>query len=145
MLKLKDLARGGRAKPIDWLAGVFTLLASAALAGLGWFRPDMMHMPRIVPVIFGVIGMRLACVEMLSFVRKPKERMFWWYTHLGNFIGSYIAAWSAFSVTAIAAVAGQHMILWLWPTLVGVPAILVTTAYYKRKFSVRRPVAAVPA
>ncbi len=144
VLKLKDLARGGRAKPIDWVAGVLTFFTSAALAGLGWFRPDIMHMPRIVPVIFGILGMRLAVVEMHSFVRKPKEKMFWWYTHLGNFIGSYIAAWSAFSVTAIASVAGQHLILWLWPTLVGVPAILATTVYYKRRFSIRRT-SAVPA
>ncbi len=139
VLKLKGLARGGSAKPIDWFAGVLTFATSALLAGLGWFRPDIMHMPRIVPVIFGLIGMRLAFVEMRSFVRKPKEKLFWWYTHLGNFIGSYIAAWSAFSVTAIAAIAGQHVLLWLWPTLVGVPAIIATTAYYQRKFNAPVP------
>ena len=142
VLKLKDLSRGGRAKPVDWFAGIVTFCSSAALAGLGWFRPDLMHMPRVVPLIFGLLGMRLAFVQLLSFVRKPRERMFWWYTHLGNFIGSYIAAWSAFSVTAIAAVAGQHVILWLWPTLVGVPAIVLTTAYYQRRFGSRRPAAA---
>ena len=138
VLKLKDLAHGGRAKPIDWSAGVFTFATSAALAGLGWFRPDVMHMPRIVPVLFGVLGMRLAWKEMHSFVRKPTEKMFWWYTHLGNFIGSYIAAWSAFSVTVVAGLTGPPVILWVWPTLVGVPAIVATTAYYKRRFSARR-------
>jgi hypothetical protein len=29
------------------------------------------------------------------------------------------------------------MILWLWPTIVGVPAIVLTTMYYKRKFAPR--------
>ncbi len=137
VLKLKDLARGGRAKAIDWFAGIFTFTASALLAGLGWFRPDIMHMPRIVPVVFGFLGMRLAFLEMRSFIKKPKEKMFWWYTHLGNFIGSYIAAWSAFSVTAVSALTGPHLVLWLWPTAVGVPAIVVTTIYYQRKFRVR--------
>ncbi len=139
VLKLKDLPRGGRAKPVDWFAGVTTFCSSAALAGLGWFRPDIMHMPPLVPVIFGLLGMRLAFREVRSFVVKPKDKIFWWYTHLGNFIGSYIAAWSAFSVTAIAAVAGQHLILWLWPTLVGVPSIILVTAYYKRRFRSHRP------
>ncbi len=53
-------------------------------------------------LIFGLLGMRLTFVQLHGFVRKPRERMFWWYTHLGNFIGSRIAAWSA--------VAGNHLI-----------------------------------
>jgi hypothetical protein len=79
---------------------------------------------------------------MLSFVRKPKEKMFWWYIHLGNFIGSYIAAWSAFSVVTLTRVIGNHWYVWLWPTMVGVPAIIVTTAYYQRKFAPRAKAAA---
>jgi hypothetical protein len=90
--------------------------------------------------------MRLSFVQMLSFVRKPKEKMFWWYTHLGNFIGSYIAAWTAFSVVTLPTLFGNHVWLWLWPTAVGVPAIVVTTAYYRWKFSPRvKPGAVVAA
>jgi hypothetical protein len=29
--------------------------------------------------------------------------------------------------------------LWLWPTAIGVPAIVLTTAYYKRKFTPKTP------
>jgi hypothetical protein len=83
--------------------------------------------------------MRLSSVQLASFVWKPKEKMFWWYTHLGNFIGSYIAAWTAFSVVTLPTVFGNHVWLWLWPTAVGVPAIVLTTAYYKRKFAPRVP------
>ena len=91
----------------------------------------------MVGVVFGFIGMRGAATQMLSFVRKPKEKMFWWYTHLGNFIGSYIAAWSAFSVVTLTRVIGNHWYVWLWPVMVGLPAIIVTTGYYKRKFAPR--------
>jgi uncharacterized membrane protein len=91
----------------------------------------------IVAIVFGFIGMRAAAAEMWKFVRKPSEKMFWWYTHLGNMIGSYIAAWTAFSVVTLSRIFGNHMWLWLWPTAVGVPAIVLTTAYYKRKFSPR--------
>jgi hypothetical protein len=139
VLKLKALAQDGSARPIDWLAAVVTFCSSAALAWLGWFRPEIMHIARIVPVLFGFLGMRLAYRQMRSFLSKPTEKMFWWYTHLGNMIGSYIAAWTAFSVTTLPLVFGNHLVLWLWPAAVGVPAIALTTGYYQRKFSSRKP------
>jgi uncharacterized membrane protein len=145
VLKLKDLARGGKAKPVDWIAGVLTFASSLLLAGLGAFDPKAIQGFGIVAIVFGLIGMRLASVQLASFVRKPKEKMFWWYTHLGNFIGSYIAAWTAFSVVTLPRLFGNHVWLWLWPTAVGVPAIVLTTAYYKRKFAPKVPPGAVMA
>ncbi len=136
VLKLKDLARGGSAKAIDWFAGGMTFLSSACLAGFGLFWPAVVQHMGIVAVVFGVLGMRLASVQMASFVRKPTEKMFWWYTHLGNFIGSYIAAWTAFLVVTVAPRMGAYgRVMWLVPTFVGVPAIALTIGYYKRKFT----------
>jgi hypothetical protein len=140
--RLKELARGGSAAPIDWIAAVICFAASACLAGFGAFRPAWVQRMGIVAIVFGFIGMRAAALEMWKFVRKPAEKMFWWYTHLGNMIGSYIAAWTAFSVTTLPRIFGNHMWLWLWPTVVGVPAIVITTAYYKRKFAPRARAAA---
>jgi uncharacterized membrane protein len=137
VLKMKDLPRGGRARPVDWMAGVLAFAAGAALVLLAWLRPAAVQHMGIVSVVFGLLSMRVAAGQMWSFVRKPKERMFWWYTHLGNFIASYIAAWSAFSVVTLPRLFGNHLWLWLWPTAVGVPAIVATTAYYKRKFAPR--------
>lgn len=138
VLKLKDLPRDGRARPVDWAAGILTFLSSLCLATLGAFRPAWIQNFGIVAVVFGLLGMRLAAVQMWSFVHKPKEKMFWWYTHLGNFIGSYIAAWTAFSVVTLPSIFHHAgIILWLWPTAVGVPAIAITTGYYKRKFAPR--------
>jgi len=138
VLRLKDLPRGGSAQPIDWIAGLITFSTSALLAWLSWFRPASIEVIPIVGIIFGFIGMRAAIMQLMSFVRKPKEKMFWWYTHLGNFIGSYIAAWSAFSVVSIGPRLGNHWYVWLWPVMIGVPGIIITIAYYKRKFSPRR-------
>ena len=137
VLKLKDLPRGGRAKPVDWIAAGLTFGSSLLLAVLGAFRPAWVQGFGIVSIVFGLIGMRLAGQEMVSFVRKPKEKMFWWYTHLGNFIGSYIAAWSAFSVVTLGRYLGNAWYVWLWPTMVGVPAIVLTVGYYRRKFAPR--------
>jgi uncharacterized membrane protein len=143
VLKLKDLTRGGSAKPIDWIAGGFTFASSFLLAYLGAFHNAVVQNMGPVAIVFGLLGMRLAFVQMKSFVKKPTEKMFWWYTHLGNFIGSYIAAWTAFSVVTLPRLFGNHLWLWLWPTAVGVPAIVVTVAYYKRKFAPKTPTPAV--
>ncbi len=142
--KLKQLARGGSAQPIDWVAGMATFCSSAALAGFGAFRPAVVQNMGIVAVVFGFLGMRLAVAELYTFVRKPKEKMFWWYTHLGNMIGSYIAAWTAFSVVTLPRLFPHAgFLLWLWPTAIGVPAIILTISYYKRKFAPRaKPIAA---
>lgn len=140
--KLKELAKGGAARPIDWIAGTITFFSSAALAGLGAFKPVAVQNMGIVAIVFGILGMRLASVQMLSFVRKPKEKMFWWYSHLGNMIGSYIAAWTAFSVVTLPIYFGNSSVFWLWPTAVGVPAIVLTTIYYKRKFAPKQRVIA---
>ncbi len=137
VLKLKDLPRGGKARPLDWIAGIVAFGAGALLVGLAWLRPAAVQHMGIVSIVFGLLSMQFAGGEMWSFVSKPKEKMFWWYTHLGNFIASYIAAWTAFSVSTLPQIFGNHFWLWLWPTALGVPAIVVTTAYYKRKFTPR--------
>lgn len=138
VLRLKDLVRGGRAQPVDWFAGGVTFCSSACLALFGWLRPAWVQHMGVVAITFGLLGMWLASVQMVRFVRKPKEKMFWWYTHLGNFIGSYIAAWTAFSVVTLPVILPHlGMALWLWPTAVGLPAIAMTTAYYRRKFTPR--------
>jgi steroid 5-alpha reductase family enzyme len=97
----------------------------------------------VVAIIFGIVGMRLASMQLISFVRKPKEKMFWWYTHLGNFIGSYIAAWTAFLVVTVSPRLGPYgRLMWLLPLGIGVPAITFTIIYYKRKFAPKLEAAA---
>ena len=140
VLMLKDLAHGGSAKPIDWAAGVLSFAASALLAGLGLFHPAAVQNMGVVSVVFGSIGMLGAAGDLRTFVRKPTDKMFWLYTHLGKFIGSYIAAWTAFSAVTLSRLfAHATLLIWLWPTAVGVPAITLITIYYKRKFATRQP------
>ena len=77
-------------------------------------------------------------MKLSSTVSQPK-RCFWWYSHLAKFIGSYVAAWTAFSSATLSPIFKHAgIILWLWPAAVGVPAILLTTAYYKRRFASRK-------
>lgn len=89
----------------------------------------------MVAIVFGLVGLRAPAGQVWLFVRGPKERMFWWYGHLQGFLGSYIAAWSAFSVVTLSRIFGNNWAVWLCPTAVGVPAIVLTTAFYRRRFS----------
>jgi hypothetical protein len=143
VLKLKKLAQGGAAGAIDWVAALATFLVCACLAAFGWLRPAWVQHMGVVAIVLGIVGMRGAEGDMVRFVRKPTQRMFWLYVHLEKFIGSYIAAWTAFSAVTLSQVLTHAgLIVWLWPTAVGVPAIFVATAYYRRKFAPRGMAAA---
>ncbi len=48
-------------------------------------------------------------------------------------IGSYIAAVTAFSVVNFYFL--PTTLRWLWPTMIGTPAIAIWISYYKRRFS----------
>ena len=63
VLRLKELARGGSAQPIDWIAGIVTFATSALLAWLSWFRPASIEVLPAVGVVFGLIGMRGAATS----------------------------------------------------------------------------------
>lgn len=122
-------------RPLDWVAAVICFVASAALALLGVIRPELVQNLRIPAIVFGIVGMRIAGRAMWNFTHRPGEKMFWWYAHLQGMIGSYIAAWTAFCVVTIGPMLHGAWWIWVAPTAIGVPAIIATTAYYKRKFA----------
>ena len=143
VLKLKNLASGGSAQPIDWAAACIAFLASASLAALGCFRPAAVQHIQVVAILLGSVGMGGTAADIYLFLRKPTEKMFWWYPHLAKFIGSYVAAWTAFSTATLSHIFRHAgIILWLWPAAVGIPAIILTTAYYKRRLASRQVAAA---
>ncbi|ACO34470.1 MULTISPECIES: DUF2306 domain-containing protein [Acidobacterium] len=122
---------------VDWGVAVFSFAASAGLAVCGAFRPELVQGLGIPAIIFGLIGMRFAGRTMWGFLHPPREKMFWWYAHLQGMIGSYIAAWTAFCVVTVGPLLHGAWWVWIVPIMIGVPAIIVTTAYYKRKFAVK--------
>src|SRR5258708_12232357 len=60
VLALKDLSKGGNAKPIDWFAAVGTFVSSACLPGFAVFTPAMWHHMRTVPIFSGLFGTTLS-------------------------------------------------------------------------------------
>jgi len=126
---------------LDWAAAIFCFAASLTLAVLGAIRPELVQGLRIPAIVFGAVGMRVSGKSMLRFLHPPTDKMFWWYAHLQGMIGSYIAAWTAFSLVTIGPLLHGAWWLWIVPISVGIPAMIATTAYYQRKFASRPKVA----
>ncbi len=144
ILFLKDMYKGARPKPVDWLAAVITILSSFLLFLMGFLKPVLMgvgviqvagYPVSIVSIVFGIIGMRMGQASIAGFLKRPTEKMFWWFGHMQGMMGSYIAAMTAFSAVNLTRWFGAAWWVWLWPTIVGVPAISIWTAYYKKKFT----------
>jgi len=128
----KSLYRQQTAKTIDWLA--LSINAAANLAFIIWGVTLIAENQSlaILAIVFGGIGLSLSVSNVITFLKRPTDKMFWLYAHISGFMGGYIASVTAFSVTVLQFIPGIWA--WLWPTLVGTPIISIWIAYYKRKF-----------
>lgn len=123
------------AAAMDWGVAIFTLLACSILVAVALLAPSMIQGQTVPGVVFGVVGILAALRSIATFRHRPADKMYWWYQHMGGMLGSYIAAWSAFSVNILSRYAGPHWWVWLWPTILGTPAILIWIGYYRRRFN----------
>jgi uncharacterized membrane protein len=129
---------GQRASALDWTAAGLTLAASAALIVLGLTQPTpTFQRLSMVAVVFGIVGLIIAGLDVWQFLSPPEDKRAWWYKHMANMIGSYIAAVSAFSVVNFVFL--PTTLRWLWPTMIGTPAIVIWITYYKRRFNRPKP------
>ncbi len=138
VLGQKGAWRGRSAvRALDWAAAILCFSACVALVLFGVFWPELIQNLRIPAVVFGLVGVRISARAIWRFTHPPADKMFWWYIHLQGMIASYIAAWTAFCLVTLGPL--LHGVWWLWlvPISVGLPAILVTTAYYRQKFRSR--------
>ena len=94
------------------------------------------------PILLGLspIGLFTGS-SMLRLMRNPgAQHMGWFYSHLGSMLGGGIAFHTAFIVFGAQRVwayelAGPLAIVpWILPTVIGIPAIVVWTRYYRRRF-----------
>lgn len=135
ILYLKDLNRGGKARWMDWLAALITLVSSSVLVLLGAFRPRIVGGMGTVSIALGLLGVLLAVGSIATFVRPGPERQFWWYIHMRGMIASYIAAFTAFTVVNLAPHFGNAWWVWLGPAILGIPGLNIWQRYYRRKFA----------
>lgn len=116
-LALKKLGYGQRPALVDWL------MAGVGLPVFGFFIYYGLRQGIVPAVVFGGLGVVRAGTQLWSYLRSAPPRPGQWLrNHISGFMGTYIAAVSAFSATSL------HFIPWpwnfLWPTLLGVPYML---------------------
>jgi uncharacterized membrane protein len=125
---------GQRPSPLDWTAAVITLVTSAGLIVLGLLQPTPTFQKlSTVAVALGFVGLSIAGADVWQFLSPPDDKRAWWYKHMANMIGSYIATVTAFSVVNFMFL--PTTLRWLWPTIIGTPAIAIWITYYKRRFN----------
>jgi uncharacterized membrane protein len=115
----------------DWL-----LLAIGGLNG-GWMVATL----NPVLLVFGGISVWLAIQDTRTFIRTARRGTVgpkaWLVRHIGMMLGTYIATFTAFLLTAM----GRNDLggmAWLAPTIIGVPFIVYATRRFTGKAKVAR-------
>jgi len=124
---------GPNRNPVDLAAAGLVLVSGAAmgLAGL-WFGQPLL-------LTFSLIGIAGGVTDLKYWLRSPDTRMHWWFEHMADMLGTGIAALTAFAVvnSPRLGLPSFSLLVWLGPSLVGVPAIVVWSRHYRRRFAGR--------
>jgi uncharacterized membrane protein len=88
-------------------------------------------------VAFPPIGLLLGVGQLVHWLTRPRTRFDWWLQHMAGMIASAIAALTAFMVVNAPNLHLPSFSLWIWlgPTAIGVPGLLLWQAYYRRRFA----------
>jgi hypothetical protein len=118
---------------IDWFVVILNALFCLTLLIIGIGKlPDSFG---VISIVFGAIGSINSLRDLVSFLRPTQTKGKWFFSHMGGMIGAYIAAVSAFSAVNLNFEWLPVSIQWLWPTIIGVPAMMIWMKQYRRKFS----------
>lgn len=120
------------------------LLAYAAIAGSAVTIGYALLFWSGVSIIFlalGPVGLGIGS-NMLRYMQEPAaSKMGWWYEHMGAMLGAGVAFHTAFVVFGArrlfdysSALDGLVWLPWVLPAAIGVPASMIWTRYYRRKF-----------
>jgi uncharacterized membrane protein len=88
-------------------------------------------------------GVRAGVRVMRSPIRRTAPRE-WLIRHMRSMLGSCIAATTAFLVNIVDSVGIWALAAWLAPTIIGIPAIRIWVAYYRRRFAASKELAMAP-
>jgi uncharacterized membrane protein len=133
VLYLKKLNQGQKPVLIDWVIISVSAIFILALFGWGIWALTLGSGMGIAGITFGAIGSSFLIMDVRNFIRPPKEKMHWWFTHLGSMGGSYISAITAFVVVNVE-LPQYNWVLWILPAAIGSLLIARTIRKYKTQF-----------
>jgi hypothetical protein len=116
---------------LDWIAASTMLVGSLVLIAYGLYLV-LTSSFGIVALVFGVISFLFGLSDLRDLLRKPSDKMAWWYSHMTRMLAAYIATLTAFSVVNFKFL--PPVVRWLWPTAIGTIGIVIWTRHYRKKF-----------
>jgi hypothetical protein len=134
VLFLKKLNQGQKPVLVDWVIISVSTIFILALFGWGIWALTLGSGMGITGIVFGTIGSVFLFQDVRSFIHPPKEKMHWWFTHIGSMAGSYISAVTAFVVVNFQ-LPQYNWVLWVLPTMIGSVLIAKTIRKYKNEFN----------
>lgn len=136
ILYLKKLPQGQKAGTLDYIGLIAGALAAIFMLFLGVVNSINGKTSGIILLVFGAFYTLGVWNEYRKFKKPPTEKMFWYYKHIGQMGGAYIATVTAFLVNNYSLFPFlPPLVLWLLPTVVGVTLIFLVTNKYKKLHS----------
>lgn len=133
-LRLKNLHNGQKPAKIDWIVEIIAGMTFIGLVIFAiYFYVQNQSLNAIIPLTFGLMGLIGVVRNTRRLLSKPKETLYWLKLHIGNMLGSYIGAITAFVVNQSQHIALPPIVLWLGPTLIITPIIILETKKIKSK------------
>jgi hypothetical protein len=117
----KNIHSKGKIGKLDW-----SLAVISGLFNLAFIIYGVINLPNtlgILAILFGAGGMTMVAGNVVFFLNGSKDKKYWYYTHAGHMVGGFIATVTAFSVQTMHFM--PDLLQWLWPTLLGVPAMQI--------------------
>ncbi len=133
-LKLKQLNITQTPLLIDWIIQIIAAIAFIGMVAYAiYIYIKTQQTDALIPFVFGVMGIFGIYKNTKRLTQKPKQTLEWLKVHIGNMCGSYIGAITAFVVNQSEHIPLPSIILWLGPTAIILPIILMETRKVKSK------------
>lgn len=124
-LRLKNLHNGQKPMKIDWIVETIAGVTFIGLIVFAiYYYVQNKNINALIPLTFGLFGLWGVIKNTNRLLSKPKETLYWLKMHIGNMLGSYIGAITAFVVNQSEHIPLPPIALWLGPAAILVPIIM---------------------
>ena len=142
ILKLKRLHKKQQPQWFDWFAGILNMVANLIFLGLGIYYGILRGFTSggaLLSIGFGIGGLLISYTNLHPFIKKPEKAYHWYLSHIGNMMGSYIAAFTAFLSTVVTRYDLMNPYLaFALPSLIGIPLLLYWQKRTEKKFNLKK-------
>lgn len=122
---------GGHREWEELLCNALSFVLATAVLIVGWRMGSMLMMALSAIGILGAPG------NIRLILWQAKSPLEWKYQHMGSMLAAGIAAHTAFLVFGagrfVDSSLGNSVFVWLAPTIIGIPATVIWTRYYRRQ------------